>query len=90
MPEVPVRTLISPLRYVQARGALTRLGEFVRPIGTKPLLVADDVVWGIVQDTVAVSFQDQDLPATAPGSARTPPPRRSTGSRARSTSSAPT
>ncbi|MGO1288552.1 MAG: glycerol dehydrogenase, partial [Cellulosimicrobium funkei] len=58
----PVRTLISPLRYVQARGALTRLGEFVRPIGTKPLLVADDVVWGIVQDTVAVSFQEQDLP----------------------------
>lgn len=62
MSEVPVRTLISPLRYVQARGALTRLGEFVRPVGTKPLLVADDVVWGIVQDTVAVSFQEQDLP----------------------------
>lgn len=62
MSEVPVRTLISPLRYVQARSALTRLGEFVRPIGTKPLLVADDVVWGIVQDTVAVSFQEQDLP----------------------------
>lgn len=62
MSEVPVRTLISPLRYVQARAALTRLGEFVRPIGTKPLLVADDVVWGIVQDTVAVSFQEQDLP----------------------------
>ncbi|UKJ63729.1 glycerol dehydrogenase [Cellulosimicrobium cellulans] len=62
MSEVPVRTLISPLRYVQARGALTRLGEFVRPIGTKPLLVADDVVWGIVQDTVAVSFQEQGLP----------------------------
>ncbi|WP_426310814.1 glycerol dehydrogenase [Cellulosimicrobium sp. E-16] len=62
MSEVPVRTLISPLRYVQARGALTRLGEFVRPIGTKPVLVADDVVWGIVQDTVAVSFQEQDLP----------------------------
>lgn len=62
MSEVPVRTLISPLRYVQARGAVTRLGEFVRPIGTKPLLVADDVVWGIVQDTVAVSFQEQDLP----------------------------
>ncbi|KAJ8142899.1 hypothetical protein OY671_003976 [Metschnikowia pulcherrima] len=62
MSEVPVRTLISPSRYVQARGALTRLGEFVRPIGTKPSLVADDVVWGIVQDTVAVSFQEQDLP----------------------------
>ncbi|MGO3814188.1 MAG: glycerol dehydrogenase [Cellulosimicrobium funkei] len=62
MSEVPVRTLISPLRYVQARGALTRLGEFVRPIGTKPLLVADDVVWGIVQVWVAVSFQEQDLP----------------------------
>lgn len=62
MSQIPVRTLISPLRYVQARGALTRLGEFVRPIGTKPLLVADDVVWSIVEDTVAVSFQEQDLP----------------------------
>lgn len=62
MSQIPVRTLISPLRYVQARGALTRLGEFVRPVGTKPLLVADDVVWGIVEDTVAGSFQEQDLP----------------------------
>ena len=62
MSEVPIRTLISPLRYVQSRGALSRLGEFVAPIGTKPLLVADDVVWEIVQDTVAVSFQEQDLP----------------------------
>jgi glycerol dehydrogenase len=62
MSEVPVRTLISPLRYVQARGALTRLAEFVRPIGTTPLLVADDVVWGIVQDTVRASFEAQNLP----------------------------
>ncbi|WP_265520357.1 glycerol dehydrogenase [Oerskovia flava] len=62
MSVVPVRTLISPLRYVQARGALTRLGEFVAPIGTKPLLVADDVVWALVQDTVAESLQAADLP----------------------------
>lgn len=67
MAEIPVRTLISPLRYVQARGALTRLGEFVRPIGTKPLLVADDVVWGIVEDTVAASFQENDLPRDRTG-----------------------
>ncbi len=67
MSQVPVRTLISPLRYVQARGALTRLGEFVRPIGTKPLIVADDVVWGIVEDTVAASFQEQDLPRRRTG-----------------------
>ncbi|MET4224060.1 glycerol dehydrogenase [Oerskovia enterophila] len=67
MSEVPIRTLISPLRYVQSRGALSRLGEFVAPIGTKPLLVADDVVWEIVQDTVAESFQAANLPRAREG-----------------------
>ena len=73
MSEVPVRTLISPLRYVQARGALTRLGEFVRPIGTKPLLVADDVVWGIVQDTVAVAHPAHALARLRTGGGPHPP-----------------
>lgn len=67
MSEIPVRTLISPLRYVQARGALARLGEFVRPVGTTPLLVADDVVWGIVEQTVDSSFREQDLPVHRTG-----------------------
>lgn len=52
----PVRTVISPGRYVQGKGAITRLGEFVAQIGTAPLVVADDIVWGLVKDQVTTSF----------------------------------
>lgn len=59
--QVPVRTLISPGRYVQGRGALARLGEFVAPIGSAPVVVADDVVWGLVADAVTSSFDHAGL-----------------------------
>ncbi|PVU83231.1 glycerol dehydrogenase [Cellulomonas sp. WB94] len=62
--QLPVRTVISPARYAQARGAIARLGEFVAPIGTVPLVVADDVVWGLVSDAVTRSFADAGLPLT--------------------------
>ncbi len=32
----PVRTLISPGRYAQGRGAIDRLGPLVEPIGRTP------------------------------------------------------
>lgn len=44
---IPVRTLLGPARYAQARGAITRLGEFAAPIGNNPLVVAGDVVCGL-------------------------------------------
>lgn len=53
---VPVRTVISPGRYVQGKGAIARLGEFTAQIGTNPLVVADDVVWELVRDQVTTSF----------------------------------
>ena len=53
---VAVRTIISPARYVQAKGAMSRLGEFTAQIGSTPLVVADDVVWGLVKDQVTASF----------------------------------
>ena len=58
---VPVRTVISPGRYVQAKGAIARLGEFTAQIGTTPLVVADDVVWGIVEEQVRASFEAAGL-----------------------------
>lgn len=58
---VPVRTVISPGRYVQAKGAIARLGEFTAPIGTTPIVVADDVVWGIVEKQVRASFDAAGL-----------------------------
>ena len=59
--DVPVRTLIAPLRYVQGRGALARLGEFVRHVGERPLVVADDAVWGITGEAVRTSFTAAQL-----------------------------
>lgn len=58
---IPVRTVISPGRYVQAKGAIARLGEFTAPIGTTPIVVADDVVWGIVEEQVRASFEAAGL-----------------------------
>ncbi|HEY0216942.1 MAG TPA: hypothetical protein VGC57_11170 [Cellulomonas sp.] len=33
---LPIRTVISPGRYAQGRGAIARLGELVAPIGRTP------------------------------------------------------
>lgn len=63
----PVRTLISPGRYAQGRGAVARLGELVEPIGRTPLVVADDTVWSFVGDAVTTSFAAAGLPLTRDG-----------------------
>ena len=57
----PIRTVMSPGRYVQGKGAIERLGEFVAQIGTSPLIVSDDVVWGFAGDQVSASFAAADL-----------------------------
>lgn len=60
---LPIRTVISPGRYVQGPGAITRLGEYLAPIGTNPLIVADDVVWGFVGHDVEASLAGAGLPS---------------------------
>jgi len=57
----PIRTVMSPARYVQGKDAITRLGEFVAPIGSTPLIVSDDVVWGLVGEAVTTSFESASL-----------------------------
>lgn len=57
----PISTVMSPARYVQGNDAITRVGEFIAPIGKRPLIVADDVVWGIVETAVSESFRSADL-----------------------------
>jgi glycerol dehydrogenase len=63
----PVRTMISPSRYVQGRGALARLGEFLAPLGSTPLVVADDQVWKLVEDDVRASLAAAGLPVARTG-----------------------
>jgi glycerol dehydrogenase len=57
----PIRTVMSPARYVQGKDAITRLGEFVAPIGKRPLIVSDDIVWGLVEEAVGASFSAAEL-----------------------------
>ena len=58
----PVRTVISPGRYVQGKGSIHQLGEYLKPIGSTPLLVADDLVWGLVGHDVEASLKNAGLP----------------------------
>ena len=58
----PIRSIISPGRYVQGPGAMSRLGGFLAAIGSTPLIVADDVVWGFVGHDVESSLREANLP----------------------------
>ncbi len=60
----PIRSVISPGRYAQGPGAISRLGEYLAPIGSTPLIVADDVVWGFVGHDVTTSLKAAGLPVT--------------------------
>lgn len=56
-----ISVLISPSRYSQGKGALSRLGDELKGIGSKPLLVADDTVWGIVGSRIESALDGSGL-----------------------------
>ena len=57
-----IRTMISPGRYVQGKGAIHQLGHHLAQLGSAPLLVADGVVWGFVGQDVEASLTGAGLP----------------------------
>lgn len=57
-----LRVFASPGRYVQGRGALARLGELLAPLGSRPLLLADDTVRGLTEGVLAPAFSRAELP----------------------------
>lgn len=62
MTERALRTMISPGRYVQGKGAIHRVGEFLGQLASSPLLVADDLVWGFVGHDIEASLRNAGLP----------------------------
>jgi glycerol dehydrogenase len=48
--------LIAPHKYVQGRGILKELGNYLKPLGRRPLLLWDECVKGIVGKTVLESL----------------------------------
>ncbi|MBU6532934.1 glycerol dehydrogenase [Streptomyces sp. NPDC057245] len=67
-----LRTVISPGRYVQGRGAIHQLGDYLKPLGSSPLIIADDLVWGLVGHDVEASLKSAGLPAVRERSAGIP------------------
>jgi glycerol dehydrogenase len=59
--------LASPSRYVQGRGALDDLGTHLSALGSSPLLVADDTVWGLFSEQITASLAASDLPVVRVG-----------------------
>lgn len=51
----------SPSKYIQGKGALHRLGEHIKSIGNKPLIISDDVVWGITEHTIQTSLENERI-----------------------------
>lgn len=54
---MPTTIFTSPSKYVQGPGVLDDLGTHLPPLGAKPLIVADDTVWGLVGDAVSSGLQ---------------------------------
>lgn len=55
------KIFISPSKYVQGRGVLDKTGEYVKDLGKKALLIADEFVWGIAANRVADSLKEVGL-----------------------------
>ncbi len=58
------RVLISPQKYVQGRGVLSELGDYLKPLGKKPLVLWDAVVKQLVGSTVGESLRRAGLEMT--------------------------
>ena len=66
-----ISVLLSPSRYVQGKNALGELGTHIARIGKNPLVVSDDIVWGLVEETVTAAFKESGLESTCKGRRRT-------------------
>ncbi len=42
------RIFASPGRYIQGSGVIAELGDYLSEMGTKAILVSDDIVWGLI------------------------------------------
>lgn len=51
----------SPARYIQGKGELSNIGKHVKGIGKKPLVLSDEVVWGITGDQIKDGLQGEQF-----------------------------
>lgn len=51
------RIIQSPGKYIQGADVLTRLGDYLKPLATRWLVVGDKFVLGFAQETLLESFK---------------------------------
>src|SRR5690625_242713 len=52
---------ISPSKYVQGKNALQHLGKHVKPLGKKPLILSDEIVWEITNEAITTSLNEEQI-----------------------------
>jgi glycerol dehydrogenase len=57
-PVVPAQVIIGPRRYVQGRGVMAKIGEYLAPLGEQVMVLADSTVWGLVETSVRASLTE--------------------------------
>ncbi|MFC6465318.1 glycerol dehydrogenase [Marinilactibacillus sp. GCM10026970] len=51
----------SPSRYIQGAGVIADLAKETEAIGKSPLLIADEVVWEITEESIKESYKDSEI-----------------------------
>lgn len=57
------RIIQSPGKYIQGADVLTRLGDYLKPLGNRWLVVGDKFVLGFAEETLRQSFKQAELHA---------------------------
>lgn len=57
------RIIQSPGKYIQGADVLTRLGDYLKPLATRWLVVGDKFVLGFAEETLRQSFKNAELHA---------------------------
>ncbi|WCZ37099.1 glycerol dehydrogenase [Corynebacterium heidelbergense] len=54
----------SPSRYVQGVDLIDRAAEYLKPLGSSPLIISDEVVWGIAGEKLEASLTEDGMEAS--------------------------
>lgn len=51
----------SPSKYIQGKDALKSIGQHVKSIGKNPLILSDEIVWGITGEVIEESLKSENV-----------------------------
>lgn len=51
------KIFVSPAKYVQGKGALNNMGEYIKKLGQKPLIVSGKNAWSVTEESITNSLE---------------------------------